>query len=79
MERMIQNVLLTVIAVLLLVITTSRDTEAQRPSTGNESSGKYHIINLTQRGGGLRLNIETGEVAYCDDNRCSILPIGPKR
>ncbi|MEO2034440.1 MAG: hypothetical protein ABGZ35_20390, partial [Planctomycetaceae bacterium] len=63
MERMIQNVLLTIIAILLIVVATSRNTTAQF-----ESSGRYQLVAAFERM--YRIDVQTGEVSYCDDDDC---------
>jgi len=63
MERMIPSILLTVIAVLLIVLATSRDTAAQLG--GN---GRYQIEHAVGEGGALvawRLDTRTGNLSLC--------------
>ena len=65
MARFIQNVLLTLIAVLLFAIVISRDTEAQ--SVG---SGQYQIVSALDQV--FRIDLQTGTVSRCY-NECRTL------
>jgi len=63
MARLIPGILLTVIAVLLIVLATSRETEAQLG--GN---GRYQIVHAGEVGRTLsawRIDSRTGTVSLC--------------